>query len=362
VLAAACLAGAILSKETGLVVPLLWFAADRLLPEASGPKRSLRARAALYIAAIACVVGGRLLLFGPALPKAGALENPLAQADHFARRRCGYLVPVSPGSSRSHAPALSLLGARLRADRLERPSVVAWLALVVGVILLAWLLRHRSPLSSFGLVWFLILFLPISNLLVAGPSVYGERLLYAPMIGVAAALSAGTAALAKRVDRPILAWIPVAALILGHGISAALRGRDWASSDRLFASGLEVEPNSALIQSNAAIAAFRDRHDVAAAFEHASIALRLWSEYPQALVVLGMCLEKTGQIAEADRVMRQACEQSEGADAASDYARFLIRHGRRSEAMEVLERGRRNRPNSQSIRTLLLRLAPTARP
>ena len=83
-------------------------------------------------------------------------------------------------------------------------STGAWLGLgaLVLLVALAVLLWRRAPLASAGLAWFLLLFLPVSNLLIISPSVYGERLLYAPLMGMALALTDAVRRLAARLPRP----------------------------------------------------------------------------------------------------------------------------------------------------------------
>jgi tetratricopeptide (TPR) repeat protein len=359
---------ALLSKESAVVLPLVWFAFDRLLPvapSASGSDsetpsgRSLVERALLYLGTIGAVLLLRVSLFGRSLPRFDAFQNPLVAATPV-RRLLGALAILwneyLPGLLN---PARRLFLCSAPACGPRGPGDLApWLGLGVLLLVLTatFALRRRLPLASAGLVWALALFLPVSNLVLLGPTVYAERTLYAPMVGLGLALAAATAALAARARRPQLVNWLYAALLLGQAASTAARGLDWTSAERLVASGLEVEPEAAVIQLNAAVSAFRDRHDAAAALQHARRSLALAPD-PRAGAILGLSLEKLGRLEEADQALRGAFESSgDDADIAADYARFLLRQGQHGQARTILARGKRSHPTSRAIAALEQRL------
>jgi len=64
---------------------------------------------------------------------------------------------------------------------LEPMALLSWVGLI-AVVAVAFLLARRSPLLSFGIIWFLISFLPISNLV---PTAYllADRYMYIPSAG-----------------------------------------------------------------------------------------------------------------------------------------------------------------------------------
>jgi hypothetical protein len=359
---------ALLSKESAVVLPFVWFAFDRLVPAAPPdpdadpgalPERKPARRALLYLGTICAILLLRLSLFGRSLPRFDALQNPLIAASPV-RRVLGALAILW----NEYLPGLLNPGRRLflcsaPACGPRGPGDLApWLGL--GLLLLAvasaLALRRKLPVATAGLVWAFLLFLPVSNLVLLGPTVYAERTLYAPMVGLGLSLAAVTSALAARVrHRPLVRWL-CATLLLGQAASTAARGLDWTSAERLVASGLEVEPEAAVIQLNAAVSAFRDRHDPSAALEHARRSLALAPD-PRAGAILGLSLEKLGRLAEADQALRDAFEASGGeADIAADYARFLLRQGRHGQARAVLARGKLSHPTSRAIAALEQRL------
>ena len=117
-------------------------------------------------------------------------------------------------------------------DPLQIPGIF----ICAGILLLAIVLRRRSPVVSFGLFWLMIAFLPVSNLLVPAGFMVAERTLFFPSVGVvlvAGAIVAAVRARDIRVERRVLAVATGLLLVLGLGRSVT-RQRVWKNNSVFF--------------------------------------------------------------------------------------------------------------------------------
>lgn len=112
----------------------------------------------------------------------------------------------------------------------------AWagLALAAGALWLLWRRREFRP----GVLLYALLFSPTANLLFPIGTIMGERLAYAPTIGLALL----AAILLARTSRwPML----LAAVALVFGARTAVRNLDWLNAERFYNRLVETSPNSA---------------------------------------------------------------------------------------------------------------------
>jgi hypothetical protein len=116
---------------------------------------------------------------------------------------------------------------------------------IVGCVLLAAALRKRAPVVSFGLLWVMIAFLPVSNLLLPAGFITAERTLFFPSVGVA--LVAG--AIVERLMRDERVGVRGATLaavgvLLTLGLLKSIdRQRVWKNNDVFFDQLVKDEPN-----------------------------------------------------------------------------------------------------------------------
>ena len=149
---------------------------------------------------------------------------------------------------------LILFPTRLSADYSPNDVVVAnglafsqipGLFICLGTVLLAFALRTRAPVVSFGLLWLIIAFLPVSNLLVPAGFVTAERTLFFPSIG--AVLMAGAVAehvrLKASVTRRRLASAFLAMLLVAGLARSIGRQRVWKNNDTFFDALMHDAPN-----------------------------------------------------------------------------------------------------------------------
>src|SRR5581483_5883026 len=105
-------------------------------------------------------------------------------------------------------------------------NIFVWLSLaaVAGLIAAALYSRTRNRMVSWGILFFLVMMLPTSNLVITIGSIMAERFLYLPSIGFCAAAAVLIFALSGKLQsftqtsersRPVLQWtLPVVVIAL----------------------------------------------------------------------------------------------------------------------------------------------------
>jgi Tfp pilus assembly protein PilF len=91
--------------------------------------------------------------------------------------------------------------------------------------------RAKAPLMALGVLWFVVVVLPVSNLLFPTGVLLAERTLYLPSVGLALAV-AGVTPLALSLRLPLRRWVMAAAMagMLGLFLRTVERNPSWASS------------------------------------------------------------------------------------------------------------------------------------
>ncbi len=268
-LAVAYLAG-VFCKESAVVLPGLMLLHDVAFPVASGPTWTAtirRSLARIWPAYLSVLPGLGLLLWARwtmfhKSPIFGqfAMDNPIAIAPLWtgvmtAVKVVGYylMLVVWPAQlSCDYSNQITLFGWTLASGQ----DLHAWAALVVVIGLLvgaalAWR-RHRGVTFFLGFAG--ITFLPTSNLLFPIGTIMAERLMYMPLVGLAAAAALTLAAigqpmLEKRPDGSRRGWatagkvaaVVVIAALVGRTV---VRNEDWTSGYGLWSAALKATPDN----------------------------------------------------------------------------------------------------------------------
>jgi hypothetical protein len=124
----------------------------------------------------------------------------------------------------------------------ELPGIMV----ALGTIVVAFALRRRAPVSSFGLFWFLLAYAPVSNILIPTGIVTAERTLFLPSVGVVLVMTTAAFWFASRLERPgRIALASAVALLVVLGLYKSVdRQRVWANNDILFDKMVEESPNN----------------------------------------------------------------------------------------------------------------------
>jgi hypothetical protein len=128
-------------------------------------------------------------------------------------------------------------------------SMIPALAVIVGVVWIAWYVRHRLPQATFGISWTGIALLIPSNLVVVTGFVLAERTLLLPTVGFALCVGIvlneawSAAERSGGIARPVLAGA-LGALILAFGARSATRTTVWRDNETLLAQTVVDVPSS----------------------------------------------------------------------------------------------------------------------
>src|SRR6266566_4143353 len=134
-------------------------------------------------------------------------------------------------------------------------GIVAWISIIVILMMLsaAIYLRFRQRLFSWGVLFFFIMMLPTSNLVVTIGSIMAERFLYLPSIGFCAAAAVVLCGIkgkalsfmhAETRSRALLSWTLPMIVVCLLGIRTFLRNADWRDDLSLWRSAVTTSPGS----------------------------------------------------------------------------------------------------------------------
>ncbi len=324
---------AALSKETGLLAPLLatahdlWIARDRV----SARRRLVR----LHLPLAALVVAAATARAATYLRSEGGLAFPqgssvLTQATALWRYPLLLVAPVR--LSIEHGVA---------AARASDPG--AWLEVAAsasGLLLLT--LGRRQPLVTFGTAWFYLLLAPTLALPLSQP--FAEHRVYEASLGGLWVLAVILA------RRPRWAIAPIALLSL---LSIA-RHRVWRSEVALWSDAVEKAPRAWRAQVELADAE-RAAGRCGDALPHYRAAIALLPEGAQAEINLGVCLAELGELDDAAATLDRAVARSP-ADPRVRFDLALVerKRGRPEAAKSHLLRALAVSPDDNGARRLLI--------
>ncbi|MEZ5962304.1 MAG: hypothetical protein R3F56_00530 [Planctomycetota bacterium] len=270
-------------------------------------------------------------------------ENPLAFVDVGTRVRTGvmllgygWLLTVAPFSLSSvYGP-----GAFSLVTGWGDPRFLA-AALGLGVWLVAALwARRRAPLLFLSAACFLGFALLTANLIFPIGTIFGERLFFAPSLGVCLL----AAVLARRVAGTRLRWPALAAIGIAGAAHAAVvlsRNGAWRDNPTLFVTDAERRPHDAELQLKAAaVTANVDRVRAEAFLDRALVAD---PDLPTAYGLRARIALGRGDAAAAERDFRRAlacphvADSGEDERAAEDLLALLLGRGRQDDAATLAE-------------------------
>jgi tetratricopeptide (TPR) repeat protein len=231
--------------------------------------------------------------------------------------------------------------------RFEYLSILGALALVA----FAWLATRKLPgrrLRSFGAAWFVVAFLPISNLFPLNAEV-AEHWIYLASIGYLTFLAGCLVLLPERARRFALIAIPCAAVALGA--RTYLRATDWADAETFYLRTIEAGGGTPRIRGNLA-GIYGQRGDYARQEKMLRETLARFPDYVTSRIALGTCLVKQGRAAEAAPYLDMGQQQSDQAArqfsrtwaAALTLAVSRANEGRKDEAVAILHEARQKFP------------------
>lgn len=309
--AALCYLAAVLSKESAIVIPLLAGLTDLARPaELGSPSRSeARLPYFLYAAVAGVYLLARVAVLGAvAASLIHPLDNPLVALDRASAVRTAlvaggrYLLLMAwPWKLSADYAGSAIHAARSWLD-LPFLASLALLATLVGVAVMKW---RRGRLAPYGVLFFAVAWLPISNLLFIIGTPLAERLLYLPSVGLAVA-AAALLAMAHRAC-PRLTVAALALLLLAGSARTLARNRVW-HDDASFAFATAANaPTSAKAQFNLGV--FLEEHaDPAGAVTAYARAAQLAPDWADAHFNLAGVLSRTSRMPESIQAYRRALD------------------------------------------------------
>ena len=349
------------AKEMAATLPLLLLMTDALLGHPSGwwrPRR-LATRYGPYAVAAVAYVAHRWSVVG----KLGVV----AAKQYFQGAPLSVRVPTMLKVAAAYVGRL-LLPVNLNADwgvahasgLTDGVLPLLALALLVGLLGLAWAVRRTATPVAWGILWSGLALLPVSNLVPFG-ALAAERFLYFSSVGACVAL----AWVMTRVARPRkegssqapgnpLAGALVLAVLVLFSANTIKRNQDWSNNFILWDKTVRQSPLSFRAHNNlGSLLARKGRYAEAESLIKRALAIKekaLGPDHPylaRRLNNLAELYRAQGQYAKAEPLFRRSLalwEKSLGSNHPIDatglenLAEIYIAHGKPNEAKRLLER------------------------
>ena len=328
-----CLALALLSKETALVVPVLLGALMFLFPGAFPSERRARFSMVVLCGGVAAGFFALWALLPTDLQAAGGSwngeslrfsETVFSIPSLWTRTIRLLLVPWPLNVTPAFKPVTSLYSI----------SVLLGLGWMVFCGWGAWVARRSSPVISLGLAWMAIFFVPVSNVWPLLHPV-ADRYLY-PIVPGFALVAAWVLSHQTRAGR----GLGLAALAAIYALLLGMRLGQWESAEKLWTTAYFQNPNSAT--ASTWLGLLREEagdSEGARAFYEAAVTAN--PQAASAWVNWGILEGKAGRWAESERLLRRAVEvQPEGKAGWQNLATCLQGQGREAEAAEARAKAR----------------------
>ena len=240
------------SKEHAAVFPGLLLAAEWTVVQDERPWR------ARFVAVRPLVLGLIAVTLAYYLGRSQVQADLVGFAPYAAFRFLNMGEAARVGTMLHEFPRIAqlmLFPTRLSADYSPADVIIAdgigfselpGILIVLCTVTLAIALRRRAPVASYGLLWLIVAYSPVSNVLIPTGIVTAERTLFLPSVGIV--LAGAVAALwlfetTERRGRAALVASCGVLLALGVGKSV-LRQRVWRNNDVLFDATVRDAPTS----------------------------------------------------------------------------------------------------------------------
>jgi hypothetical protein len=186
--------------------------------------------------------------------------------------------------------------------------IPAWLFILAT----AWqTVRSRNRPGMFGVAWFVIHYVPISNIVPIPSEQITERYLYMPSVGLFIAFGAFLSWLQaqERAAKPL--WAGAAAIAVAFGALTIQRNLEWRNNESLFSSGVRTDPASPAAHYNLGTA-LMEKGELESAAREWGKALAIDPAYSDALVQMGTLAAVRGDLTGAERFYLAALQAPPG--------------------------------------------------
>lgn len=295
----------LLSKETGLMMSAVFFVLTFFPMQEGEARLSWKDRIILlspYFILTLVYFGMRFYslqgVVGTPVPASGLLER-VAQNYHIIPQYLALLL----------YPADLTLFHKVPQGGLFSPP---WhLAAVLFLTWMVWLaLRGRNRVALFGLVWFVINYAPISNIVPIPSDQITERYLYMPAVGFFFGLGAVLSCFFARANLRFAKAAVVVLLVAASAVTVH-RNLDWRNALSLFTSGVRNDPESPGAHYNLGTA-YMENGDLAAARREWERTLALNASHGEAMMQMGTLAATGGDLRTAEAYYRAALQTPPG--------------------------------------------------
>jgi protein O-mannosyl-transferase len=212
-------------------------------------------------------------------------------------------------------------------------EVVAVAALVLlAITVLSIRSARKSPELPVGWFWFLGTLVPVIGLVQVGRQAMADRYSYIPLIGIFIAIVWLISDLVPRWQSAKI-WVPVTG-VATVGICAVLSWIQvgyWRDTRSLFEHAIAATGENAVAENNLGIFLY-EANEIERAERHFAEAVRIKRNYPEALINLGLCRERSGLTNEAIGFYERAIQVQPTASAFYNLANVLSRQGESEKA------------------------------
>ncbi len=184
-------------------------------------------------------------------------------------------------------------------------KVILSFFLLLALIVVAIWQRRKMVSFSWGIIFFFLTLLPVSNFLFAAGFLKAERILYIPSIGLIIAIAALLVKLLDSVRGKMAAYVLTGAFTLFFIPRTWLRAGDWQSNYTLAQATLKTSPNSPRFNNMMGLELVRLNRS-AEAITYYQKAVKANPNHVPALINLGTELKNAGRNDEAIATLENA--------------------------------------------------------
>lgn len=124
---------------------------------------------------------------------------------------------------------------------------------VILLLRLAFYMRKKHPIITFGILFFFVSIALVTNLFSLIGTTYANRLIYAPSLGIILSLTIGLFTLYQKKKTKFLSslsYLLIGSFALFYTVKTVNRSKVWESNNTLFTADIANSPNSARVQFN----------------------------------------------------------------------------------------------------------------
>jgi len=221
------------------------------------------------------------------------------------------------------------------------PTYIWSYILVLIFMVLTLVLRHRLPALLASWLAYLVILLPVTGIVQAGPQIAADRYTYISFLGWAIMAGAGLYYCWRPLGRRRLGprtFVFIngvaAVLVVGLGGLTWTQAQVWHDSETLWRHAVSAVPESNIAHNNLGDAMF-ELGELAEAMKHYRQALRINPNYATAHNNLGNAMLERGELGEAIKHYRQALRINPAyVEAHNNLGNVMLKRGELGEAIE----------------------------